>query len=121
MKLNRRDLFTYEALRGLSGHQPDDPTFGGIIPIMVKWMAAGHGLWPVVQYQMFYPKAALLQEAVKEHGVMAWALTKLAPDKTPVDVVGLRPGMYFIPGHAYEAKRNVDGVRATMGIQLRLR
>ena len=118
-KLIRRDQVIYDVVRKISGHSYDDPTFGGVIPAMIKWMADGHGLWPVVQYQTFYRKDALLQEARKEHGVIAWALTKLAPNGKVWDEVGLRPAMYFIPGHAYEAGENQDGKAKTMAIQLR--
>jgi len=119
MSLTKRDLFVYSEVRGLSGHRHDDPTFGGVIPVMIKWMAEGHGLWPIVQYQTYFSKDALLQEAVREHGVVAWLLTKLAPGGEVLDEVELGPAMYFIPNHACEAKRNVDGSGATMGIQLR--
>lgn len=121
LSLTRRDLLVYNTTRRISGHQYSDPTFGGIIPIMIKWMAARHGLWPIIQYQTYYNKNALLQEAIKEHGIVAWLLTKLAPNKNSVSVIGLHPAIYFIPGHAYEAVWNADGAKTTMGIQLRLR
>ena len=119
LQLNRRDLFIYQAVRRITGHKPSDPTFLGVIPIMVKWMADGHGLWPVIQYQTDHSKGTLLQEARKEHGIIAWLLTKLAPNGRVWNEVELQPGMYFVPGYTYEASRSVDGKDVVMAIQLR--
>lgn len=119
VEVTSRDLSIYWNVRKVTGHKDSESTFGGVVPVMMKWMAAGHKLWTVVQYQVFYSKDALLQEAIEEYGVVAWALTKLAPNGSTWDEIGLRPAIYFTPGHAYDANRNRGGKATTMAIQLR--